>query len=68
MQPNTFKFNLGQQVVIDESGESGVITARAEYQASQNSYFLRYKAADGRAVQAWWDEDALSAAAANCKA
>lgn len=66
MQTNRFKFSLGQEVTIAVSGETGVITGRAEYLASQNSYYLRHKAADGRAVQAWWEEDALSAAEATC--
>ena len=55
-----FKFNLKQLVKIEESGETGTIIGRAEYATSENSYCLRYKAADGRAVEAWWQESALS--------
>ena len=55
-----FKFNLGQQVKIAVSDEAGQVIGRAEYTTDTNSYFLRYKNADGNAVQAWWDEDALT--------
>ena len=56
-----FKFDLRQIVYIIESGEAGAIIGRAEYDTSENSYLLRYKAADGRAVEQWWMESALSA-------
>ncbi len=54
-----FQFELGQQVAIAASGENGTIKGRAEYTNSANTYYLQYKAADGRATSAWWDEDAL---------
>lgn len=56
-----FKFELGQRVKIDESGEECSVIGRAEYTTAVNNYFVRYKSADGRAVEAWWTEDALSA-------
>jgi hypothetical protein len=55
-----FKFELGAQVTIAVSGESGEVLGRAEYQSSENGYFIRYKSADGRAVEQWWNESALS--------
>jgi hypothetical protein len=55
----SFKFDLSQEVTVDVSGESGVITGRAEYTADENMYRLRYKAADGRGVENWWPESAL---------
>jgi seryl-tRNA(Sec) selenium transferase len=55
-----FKFELNQEVKIFRSNESGVIIGRAEYVSGLNNYFVRYVAADGRAVEAWWQEDALS--------
>ena len=55
----TFKFELTQTVAIAASGETGEVLARAEYSTSENSYYLRYKAADGRATEAWWQESAL---------
>jgi hypothetical protein len=55
-----FKFGIKQVVKIEESGERGTIQGRAEYAAAENNYLLRYKAADGRAVEAWWQESALS--------
>lgn len=57
-----FKFDLDQQVKIDVSGEQGKVLARAEYSTAENNYYIRYKSADGRAVEAWWQESALSAA------
>lgn len=57
---NQFKFNLSQTVQITASGESGDVVARAEYAHSENSYLVRYKAADGRACESWWGESALS--------
>jgi hypothetical protein len=53
------KFNLGDHVMISESGEKGSIIGRAEYQHSEASYLIRYKSADGRAVESWWNESAL---------
>lgn len=55
-------FALGQKVVITVSGEAGETIARAEYLHSNNRYLIRYRCADGRATEQWWDEDALSAA------
>lgn len=55
-----FKFSLGQQARITVSGETGEVTGRSEYTTLENTYYLRYKSADGRAVQAWWDESSLS--------
>ena len=46
---------------ITASGESGEIVGRAEYVNADNSYHIRYKAADGRAVTDWWTEGALEA-------
>jgi hypothetical protein len=57
---SAFKFDLGQQACITVSGEIGEVTGRAQYTATENSYWLRYKSADGRGVQAWWDESSLS--------
>lgn len=59
---NKFAFEIGQTVKIANSDEVGKVTGRAEYQNSENSYYLLYKAADGRAVEAWWTESALVAA------
>lgn len=56
-----FKFELKQVVTIEASGEAGEVLARAEYATSENSYFIRYKAADGRATECWWSESALTA-------
>jgi len=56
---NRFKFDLCNQVAIAISGEIGEVIGRAEYGHSENTYYLRYKSADGRAIEAWWPESAL---------
>lgn len=48
---NPFAFSLGTRVVITASDEAGEIIGRAEYATSEPSYYLRYRAADGRAMQ-----------------
>jgi len=58
---NELKFQLGQRVRLSLSDEEGHVVARAEYEASEPSYFVRYCAGDGRQVEAWWGESALSA-------
>lgn len=60
MENKTFRFELGQVVALVASGETGHVIARAEYTNAYNSYLVRYKAADGRQVESWWSEDALS--------
>ncbi|QOR55203.1 MAG: hypothetical protein SHS37scaffold296_20 [Burkholderiales phage 68_11] len=57
-----FTFALSQRLRINESGEECVVIGRAEYTTAINNYFVRYKAANGLAVEAWWTEDALSPA------
>jgi len=56
----TFRFELGDNVGIIVSSERGMVIARAEYLESEPQYLLRYKAADGRACEAWWAENALT--------
>lgn len=56
----SFKFNLGDKVAVEVSGETGEVLGRAEYTTGANNYFVRYKSADGRAVETWWQEDALA--------
>jgi hypothetical protein len=55
-----FKFTLGQMVVIDCSGEEGEVIGRCENINCENTYNIRYKAADGRATESWWAESALA--------
>lgn len=56
---SVFKFELAEVVDISVSGETGAIIGRAEYAESDPSYLVRYKAADGRAVESWWSEGAI---------
>lgn len=57
----TFAFELNQEVTIAVSGEQGTVLGRAEYTTSSNTYYVRYRTADGRATEQWWQEDALQA-------
>ena len=57
-----FTFSLGQRLAIICSSETGECIARAEYLKTEPSYLLRYRAADGQAVEAWWPQTALGAA------
>lgn len=54
-----FKFELHDKARLTDSGETGRVMGRAEYTASENSYLIRYRQADGVQTQAWWDESAL---------
>jgi len=55
-----FKFDLSSEVKIQVSGEVGTVIGRAEYSGCENNYQVRYKCADGRAVESWWAESALT--------
>lgn len=47
-------------VKVTISGEQGHVKARAEYTNCRNQYLIHYLAADGRAVDSWFDEDELT--------
>ncbi len=58
------RFPLGTPVAISVSGETGEVVGVAYYANSfEPQYLVRYKAGDGRAVEAWWTENALKAVA-----
>lgn len=54
-----FRFDMKEALQIEASGERGTVVGRAEYVTAENQYYLRYKSADGRAVEGWWGESAL---------
>lgn len=56
---HTFEHALGAKVKIAASDEAGVVIARAQYAIGEDVYLIRYRAADGRAVEAWWGASAL---------
>lgn len=58
---NEFQYELKQTVQIASSGETGTVEGRAMYTHSENTYYLHYKAADGRATDCWWPESTLRA-------
>lgn len=57
-----FVFGLGQRVKLALTEEEGTVLGRAEYQHAETSYLIRYKCADGRQVEQWWGESALTEA------
>ena len=57
----TFKFELGDQVLITCSGETGTVIGRAQYLDSFDNFYVRYKSGIGVACQQWWDGRALEA-------
>ena len=57
---NEFKYSLGDSVGILSSGEMGEVIGRAQHSNADDSYLIRYRANDGRAVEAWWSVEALN--------
>ena len=60
-----FTFELGQDVSIKSSGETGTVIGRAEYLHTENSYFIRYCAAEAAhtrsgGARALWPPDRRS--------
>lgn len=55
-----FIFTLDQEVELTLSGEQGIVIGRAEYTSGENAYWIRYVSADGRQVESWWNESAVS--------
>lgn len=53
------RFALGQQVRIRVSTEVGTVIGQAKYRYGEDSFLVRYCAADVRAVEHWWGESAL---------
>lgn len=62
MKGRTFLHDLKAEVKMVESNEQGSVIGRAEYLDHSNSYLVRYRAGDGRQVEAWFDEPAITAA------
>lgn len=58
---NEFEFELGDKVTLTLSTESGIVIGRAEYLESDNQYYVRYLAGDGRQTESWWAEKAIEA-------
>lgn len=55
-----FLYAMAERLTLRDSNERGVVIGRAEYATGEDQYLLRYRAADGRAVEAWWGESALT--------
>ena len=53
------EYALDQAVILKFSREVGVVIGRAEYMGMEDQYLIRYKAADGRQVEAWWGASAI---------
>lgn len=56
------RYSLNEKVKITVSGEQGLVIGRAEYLHGETMYQVRYRCADGRAVEAWWAESAIESA------
>lgn len=52
-------YGFGDKVKIACSGETGEVIGYAQFVAHKDQALVRYKAGDGRAVEHWWDVDAL---------
>lgn len=63
MGNKSFKYEMGQRLTLAESGgsECGPVIGRAEFQDCEDQYLIRYRAGDGRTVEQWWHESALTA-------
>ena len=55
----TQRFGFDDLVLITCSGETGTVIGYAQYKSAEDQALIRYKAADGRAVEAWWSISAL---------
>jgi hypothetical protein len=56
-----FEYELDQKVRLVYSNEQGHVIGRAQYAEGANAYLVRYAAADGRQVEAWWNASAMDA-------
>ena len=57
----TFKFNLGQDIVITQPNKVGFVKGRAEYvNGSPNSYWVQFVDGQGDLNSVWYDEQDLS--------
>lgn len=54
-----FKYDIGWKVRLRLSDEEGDVVGRAQYQHGENSYLVRYRAADGCQRQSWFEESAI---------
>ncbi len=59
--PHEFAYGMNTPVKITESGEAGTVIGRAQFAHSEESYLIRYRSADGRAVETWWGSSAIAA-------
>ncbi|WP_140920185.1 hypothetical protein [Limnobaculum xujianqingii] len=61
----SFKYPLGAVVAISVSCEVGHVKGRAEYGNSESQYYVHYLAADGRAVNDWFEESEIRPASSD---
>jgi hypothetical protein len=61
MQEKTFNHDLGAQVRMIQSEEQGRVIGRAEFDHSEPTYLVRYRAADGCQRESWWAQSAVAA-------
>ena len=58
-EPTKWLHSLGDKVSLSMSEEEGIVIGAAIYLSSEPCYLIRYKAADGRLVENWWNESAI---------
>lgn len=61
MTTKTFALMLGQAVALALSGEKGIVVGRAEYDNSEDGYYVRYVDANGCQQSEWFGESAIEA-------
>lgn len=57
--PETFKFKLGQAVVVSKAGTPGQVRARAEYDNKSPSYNVEYVNGQGDLTNDWFEPQHL---------
>ncbi len=59
MKTYDFPFGIGNRVRIKASDEEGSVRAVSINSTGVTSMYVHYQAADGRAVESWWEADLL---------
>jgi hypothetical protein len=54
------QFGLNDTVIIEVSHEEGTVVGRSEFCYCEPQYLVRYKDKDGKGVEQWWTQSALT--------
>ena len=55
-----WKFGLGTDAKVPNSGEEGTIIGRAEFTTGEDQYLLLHKPSDGQGMEEWLPESRLA--------